>query len=149
MPTQIEASPKIPTLTLAETLRQRRQRLAQHIAYPVLLWSGCSSSRNFPANVFPYRANSHFLYFAGLPLFNAVIRLEAGRMTLFMDDATPASILWHGDSPKREEIAAQIGADEALPLKELKADGAALYLCKMPRLDRNSQSSWGDRSHQI
>lgn len=46
-------------------------------------------------------------------------------MTLFMDDATPASLLWHGDSPKREEIAAQIGADDALPLQDLQADGAA------------------------
>jgi Xaa-Pro aminopeptidase len=111
--------------TLAETLYQRRQRLAQRLAHPVLLWSGQSSSRNFPANVFPYRANSHFLYFAGLPLFNAVIRLEAGRMTLFMDDATPASILWHGESAKRSAIAAQIGADAAYPLADLKADGAA------------------------
>jgi Xaa-Pro aminopeptidase len=119
------ASPEVSAPTLAETLYQRRQRLAQRIAHPVLLWSGQSSSRNFPANVFPYRANSHFLYFAGLPLFNAVIRLEAGRMTLFMDDATPASILWHGDSPKRSHIAAQMGADAAYPLAELKADRAA------------------------
>jgi Xaa-Pro aminopeptidase len=119
------ALPKKSSFVLAETLYQRRQRLAQRIAHPVLLWSGQSSSRNFPANVFPYRANSHFLYFAGMPLLNAVIRLEAGQMTLFMDDATPASILWHGDSPKRSDIAAQMGADAAYPLAELKADRAA------------------------
>jgi Xaa-Pro aminopeptidase len=83
-----QSSP-IAAPTLANTLRQRRQRLAQRLAHPVLLWSGQSSSRNFPANVFPYRANSHFLYFAGLPLFDAVIRLEAGQMTLFMGKAPP------------------------------------------------------------
>lgn len=147
MPTQTEASSKISTLTLAETLHQRRQKLAQQISYPVLLWSGQSSSRNFPANVFPYRANSHFLYFAGLPLFNAVIRLEAGCMTLFMDDATPASILWHGDSHKRDEIAAQIGADETLPLKELKADGAAT-LPVQDAATRSQQSELLGRSLQ-
>jgi len=125
MQIQDDSFSQISSSFLATTLRQRRQRLAENISQPVLLWSGSTSSRNFPANVFPYRANSHFLYFAGLPLFNAVIRLEAGRMTLFIDDATPAGILWHGNSPKREEIAAQIGADKALPLKELKADGAA------------------------
>jgi Xaa-Pro aminopeptidase len=125
MPTQILDSLGSSAPSLAETLRQRRKRLTQIFAEPVLLWSGCSSARNFPANVFPYRANSHFLYFAGLPLWDAVIRLEAGRMTLFMDEATPASILWHGASPTRSQVAAQIGADAALPLAELKADGAA------------------------
>jgi Xaa-Pro aminopeptidase len=125
MPTQIPDSLTLPAPTLAETLHQRRQRLAQGFAQPVLLWSGRSSSRNFPANVFPYRANSHFLYFAGLPLFDAVVRLDDGQMTLFMDDATPSSILWHGASAPRSQIAAQIGADAAFPLAALKADGAA------------------------
>ncbi|MBW4516679.1 MAG: aminopeptidase P family protein [Timaviella obliquedivisa GSE-PSE-MK23-08B] len=147
MPLQIASSPNFSVPSLAETLRQRRQKLAQHINSPVLLWSGQTSSRNFPANVFPYRANSHFLYFAGLPLLNAAIRLEAGRMTLFMDDATPASILWHGDSPKREEIAVQIGADEALPLKELKAYGAAT-LPVQDAATRSHQSEMLGRSLQ-
>jgi Xaa-Pro aminopeptidase/Xaa-Pro dipeptidase len=125
MPTQIPDSSTLSAPTLAETLRQRRQRLAQIFNQPVLLWSGRNSSRNFPANVFPYRANSHFLYFAGLPLFDAVVRLDGGRMTLFMDDATPASILWHGESATRSQIATQIGADAAFPLAALTADGAA------------------------
>jgi Xaa-Pro aminopeptidase len=113
------------TNSLAATLRQRRQNLAQAIDQPVMLWAGGSSSRNFPANVYPYRANSHFLYFAGLPLEDTVIRLEAGRLTLYMDDATPASILWHGESPTRSQIAAQIGAEDAFPLSELKSEDAA------------------------
>jgi Xaa-Pro aminopeptidase len=114
-----------PASTLAETLRQRRQKLAQHISQPVLLWSGRSSSRNFPANVFPYRANSHFLYFAGQPLYDAVICLNAGKMTLYLDDATPANILWHGDTPNRNTIAQQIGADAAFPLADLTVTEAA------------------------
>jgi Xaa-Pro aminopeptidase len=117
MPTQSNSIPEI--------LRQRRHKLAQQMSQPVLLWSGRSSSRNFPANVFPYRANSHFLYFAGLPLYDAVIRLEAGRLTLYMDDATPANILWHGDTPKRDAIALQIGADAAFPLSHLDPTDAA------------------------
>jgi Xaa-Pro aminopeptidase len=49
-----------------DTLRQRRQKLASLIDFPAILWSGNTSPRNFPANVFPFRASSHFLYFAGL-----------------------------------------------------------------------------------
>ena len=107
--------------TLAITLRDRRQRLAQLIDFPVILWSGQASPRTFPANPFPLRASSHFLYFAGLPLENAAIVLHNGLLELFMDDAPPESALWHGEMPKREEIAQSIGADAAFPLSELQS----------------------------
>jgi Xaa-Pro aminopeptidase len=119
MQTQIERLQSTAP-ALSETLRQRRQRLAAQIDFPVILWSGGSQSRNFPANIYPFRASSHFLYFAGLPLLNAAIRLEAGKLALFMDNATPASILWHGATPNRQQIAEQIGADAAFPLSALQ-----------------------------
>ncbi len=113
--------------SLIETLRNRRQKLATLVDFPVILWSGSTSPRNFPANIFPYRASSHFLYFAGLPLPNAVIRLEAGKLELFMDNPNPGSALWHGEMPRREEIAQMIGADAAMPMAELElwVEGAA------------------------
>ncbi|MBW4631346.1 MAG: aminopeptidase P family protein [Iphinoe sp. HA4291-MV1] len=113
--------------SLIETLRDRRQRLANLIDFPAILWSGSSSPRNYPANVFPFRANSHFLYFAGLPLPNTAIRLAAGKLELFMDDPQPESALWHGEMPTREEIAQRIGADAARPMAELElwTQGAA------------------------
>jgi Xaa-Pro aminopeptidase/Xaa-Pro dipeptidase len=119
--------PSVSSPCLADALRQRRQRLAIQINFPVILWSGQSSSRNYPANVYPFRASSHFLYFGGLPLNNAAIRLEEGRLELFMDDPTPADILWHGETLRRSQVAEQIGADATYPLAELSAytDGAA------------------------
>ena len=110
------------TPSLIDALKARRLKLAALVDFPVLLWSGQSSPRNFQANTFPFRASSHFLYFAGLPLENAVIRLEGGRLTLFMDDASPASALWHGETPKRDEIAGAIGADDAYPLSKLNPE---------------------------
>jgi Xaa-Pro aminopeptidase len=104
---------------LVDILRQRRSRLAQLIDFPVLLWSGHRPARNFPANQYPFRASSHFLYFAGLPLERAVIHLQQGRMTLFLDDPHPTGALWHGTAPTRDAIAAQIGADAAYPLAAL------------------------------
>ncbi len=115
------------TSSLIDTLRDRRQRLANLIDFPAIIWSGGSSPRNFPANVFPFRASSHFLYFAGLPLSNVAIRLEAGKLELFMDDPQPSSALWHGEMPTRDEIAQKIGADVARPMAELEfwLEGAA------------------------
>lgn len=106
---------------IGDTLLDRRRRLAELVDMPVTLWAGRSSPRNFPANTFPFRASSHFLFFAGLPLKNAVIRLAAGRLELFMDDADPGSALWHGEMPKREDIAQTIGADAAFPMAELES----------------------------
>ncbi|MEH2177895.1 aminopeptidase P family protein [Nostoc sp.] len=107
--------------SLGDTLRHRRQQLANLIDFPAILWSGSNNPRNFPANTFPFRANSHFLYFAGLPLPKAAIRLEAGKLELFIDDPSPSSALWHGETPTREEIAEKIGADVARPMAELES----------------------------
>lgn len=104
---------------LAETLHQRRHKLAQFVDFPVIFWSGRSPARNFPANLYPFRANSHFLYFAGLPLENAAIALDGGNLTLFKDDDPPESALWQGEMPKRRDIAAEIGANEHYPFSEL------------------------------
>ena len=107
--------------SLVDTLRLRRQQLANLIDFPVILWSGSNNPRNFPANLLPFRASSHFLYFAGLPLSKAAIRLEAGKLELFIDDPSPSSALWHGETPTREEIAQKIGADVARPMAELES----------------------------
>ncbi|MGB3297014.1 MAG: aminopeptidase P family protein [Phormidesmis sp.] len=108
-----------PQPSLADVLRSRRQRLAQIIDFPVLLWSGTAKPRNFAANIYPYRASSHFLYFAGLPLENAAIRIEGAYLTLFIDETTPEEALWHGPQPSRDEVAERIGATAAYPLSEL------------------------------
>ena len=108
---------------LRNALHQRRQKLASLTNSPVIIWSGSSLPRNYPALKLPFRASSHFLYFAGLPLENAAIRLESGKLELFLDDAPASSTLWHGEMPKRAEIAELIGADAAFPMAELKSRG--------------------------
>jgi Xaa-Pro aminopeptidase len=131
---------------LRNALRQRRQKLASLIDFPTILWSGRSISRNYPALKFPFRASSHFLYFAGLPLENAVIRLESGKLELFLDDALPSSTLWHGEMPKRAEIAELIGADAAFPMAELKLRSAnAATIAAQDSLIQSQQSQMLDR----
>ncbi|HLO51332.1 MAG TPA: aminopeptidase P family protein [Kamptonema sp.] len=113
--------------SLATALRQRRQKLATLTKLPIVLWSGGNVARNYPANTFPFRASSHFLYFAGFPLENAAISLDRGRLELFIDNPSPGNTLWHGEMPKREEIAEKMGADAVFPLASLerRTPGAA------------------------
>ena len=114
---------QIPTnhTSLSTTLRNRREKLANLINFPAILWSGSRSTRNFPLNTFPFRSSSHFLYFAGLPIEDAAIRLEAGKLELFMDNPPPSNLLWHGEIPTRDRLAEIIGADAAFPMSELKS----------------------------
>jgi Xaa-Pro aminopeptidase len=102
-----------------EHLRHRRRKLVQFVNFPVLLWSGGRSPRNFRANQYPYRASSHFLYFVGMAIENAVVALEGDRLTLFWDEPSPSAALWHGETPSRATLAAEIGADEAYPMAAL------------------------------
>lgn len=104
---------------LIQTLKTRREKLAKLTDKPVFIAAGKRPSRNFPANKYPFRASSHFLYFAGIPIESAVIQLEHGKLTLYVDNPHPGSALWHGESPTRDDLAATIGADHTHPLSEL------------------------------
>lgn len=125
---------------LLECLRQRRQQLARQFAYPVLLWSGSALSRNFPANHFSFRASSHFLYFAGIALQNAIIYLHRGQLILYMDELDAADALWYGAAPSRDQIATTIGAVAAYPLSDVQQ--VASDAATIPVQD------WQTRQHQ-
>lgn len=103
----------------ADILRHRRQQLAQHCDRPIVLWSGARSARNFPHNPHPFRASSHFLYFAGVSVERAAIRLHDGRAELFVDEPAPSATLWHGEQPSRTELAELAAVDAAYPMAEL------------------------------
>lgn len=123
-------------------LKQRREKLAKLIEYPVILWSGSPVRRNFSANKLPFRASSHFLYFAGIPLTNAAIRLHEGKLELFLDNPPPEATLWHGTTPTREEIGAIIGANQVYPLAELSgkmADAATIAVQDLATYQQQSQ----------
>jgi Xaa-Pro aminopeptidase len=90
--------------------------------------------------VYPFRANSHFLYFAGLSVQNVAIRLEAGRLELFMDNPSAASALWHGAEATRDEVAEQIGADAAFPLANLNGTPDTATVAVQDHATRRYQS---------
>jgi Xaa-Pro aminopeptidase len=119
---QNDDCPMVTTLqrtALVDGLQQRRQQLAQRFSLPVVIWSGQAPARNFPANTYPFRANSHFLDFAGQPLAHGAIHLHQGKMILFWDEPTADDALWHGPQPSRAAIATAMGADAAYPMADL------------------------------
>ncbi|MGH1341048.1 MAG: aminopeptidase P family protein [Nannocystales bacterium] len=84
-----------------------------------VIFSGGQRSRNYPANVYPYRADSHFLYLVGAGMPEAALILHAGRCELFIIPPDADDALWHGASPSLAAIGKATGVDAVRPLSEL------------------------------
>jgi len=98
---------------------QRRAALLGLLQGPALLLAGRPRARNYPANPYPYRAESHFLYFTGASLPRAALWLDAGASTLFVDLPAPDDELWHGPQPGADALREATGVDEVRPLEAL------------------------------
>lgn len=111
----------MPLSISSAALAARRHRLARELENaPALFASGKAIGRNYPANPYPFRASSHFLYFAGLPLEGAWLLCEGEEATLFVPPPAPDDALWHGPSPSLSELAEATGCT-VKPTRDLPA----------------------------
>ncbi len=113
----------------------RRARLQARLAgRPALVPAGWARPRNYPANSYPFRASSHFLYFLGFPLEGSALWLDGEHTRLIVAPIGPDAALWHGASPGREELAEITGLSVATwaDLPELRAGRA---VATVPPLD--------------
>ncbi len=111
-----------------DSLRRRRETLAQTLTAPVILWSGGASSRNFPANHYQFRASSHFLYFAGLPIPRAALYIDPnGSVDLIMDPIPTSAQLWVGPALTPADWAERIQARHVYTWSDIqtRCEGAA------------------------
>ncbi len=107
-------------VTAASTHAARRSALASRFTGPALFAAGGHVSRNYPANHYRYRGESHFIYFAGAAIEGAALLVADGRTTLFASPPDRDDALWHGPRPSLEELRQQRRVDEARPLSDLE-----------------------------
>ncbi|MEM9695988.1 MAG: aminopeptidase P N-terminal domain-containing protein, partial [Myxococcota bacterium] len=82
-------------MTSAAALHRRRKALGAKVRVPALFAAGSAPPRNYRANVFPFRANSHFLYFTATPIEGSALMIEpGGRSTLFAPPPDPDDAVW-------------------------------------------------------
>ncbi len=105
----------------AEIFQTRRRDLAQHLGGPALLFSGVARPRNYPANIYPFRPDSHFLYLTGAWIEDAAVLVDGDRHTLFMPPVDLDDQLWHGPTPDWEAFKRGVGIDEIRDIAELPA----------------------------
>jgi Xaa-Pro aminopeptidase len=79
-------------------------------------------SRNYPANPFPWRADSSFLYFFERPEPGSAALFDPGdkSVTLFLPARSVENALWEGEVPSFDEEKARHGVDAVLPVEELE-----------------------------
>ena len=101
-------------------LALRRHLLAERLPeIPVLLLNGTERPRNYPGNPYPFRPDSHFLYFCGVLPAGAAVLLDRGEAHLFLEPVTRDDAVWSGPGPAWAEVAARLEA-RVHPRQELE-----------------------------
>lgn len=98
----------------ARFFSERRARLLAVLEGPALLYAGLPRPRNFPHNVYPFRAESHFLYLVGKNLEGAALLLEGRTCTLYVPRRPAESELWAGPIPTLEQLENELGVEVRL-----------------------------------
>jgi Xaa-Pro aminopeptidase len=97
---------------------ERRARLDARLSGPKLFASGLPRPRNFAHNPYPFRAESHFLYFVGASLEGAVLVVDGDRTALYVDPPSADDALWFGPKPSLDTLSRELEV-AVRPLAEL------------------------------
>ncbi len=116
-----------PKASPVTCFQERRRRFLESWTGAAVFGSGIARVRNFEDNRFAFRAESHFLYFVGQHIEEALLVFDEGKATLYVRPPDPEDALWHGPEPTLQQRAEQLGLDVA-PIVEFDppADVATL-----------------------
>ncbi len=114
-----------PSPSGIEIFRARRARLQnalERASVPSAAFtSGWARPRNFEHNVYPFRAESHFLYLVGRQLEGAVLLVSQRDAVLFVTEPSLASTLWNGPFPSLSVLEQELGLS-VRSIEELSVD---------------------------
>jgi Xaa-Pro aminopeptidase len=116
-----------PTPSPREAFVERRKKLRSRLARPALIVSGFARPRNFAANLYPFRADSHFLYLVGQPIEGAALLLDPAGDVLYAPRPDPEEELWTGPMPTLEDLAERAGV-ATRPIDEIAVPEGTLTL---------------------
>jgi Xaa-Pro aminopeptidase len=117
-----------------KTYVQRRDQLKKELKTGVILLLGNDPSPvNYPANAYPFRQDSTFLYYIGIdqPELSVLLDMDEGREILFGNEISLDDIVWTGPKPLLQDQAHAVGLHEILPLDRLAEH--LCYLCAVKR----------------
>jgi Xaa-Pro aminopeptidase len=107
----------------ASVYASRRRALMQAMGKGVLFFPGAKEQAfNYKANPYPFRQDSHFLYYFGFaqPDMAGIIDADAGESILVGHDADIEEVIWMGPQPKMDDRIRLIGAEKHMAPAALK-----------------------------
>ncbi|MBN2802948.1 MAG: aminopeptidase P family protein [Deltaproteobacteria bacterium] len=101
------------TFTKQDYILRRSELVGKLKEGAVLLLGNNLSPRNFERNYYPFRQDSHFLYYIGLdtPGLAAII-YQDGRTVLFGEKEDESEIIWSGKGTSVSDLANRCGAED-------------------------------------
>ncbi len=129
----------------AATYSQRRQMLRGNVPDGAILILGNGEApKNYTDNVYPFRQDSNFLYYAGINQADmAALLMADGEAILFGREEHPDDLVWFGPHATLSDHAGASGfsrtafrRDLGDVVKELKAKGVAVHYLPPYRGDR-------------
>lgn len=106
--------------TPAAALAIRRTQLSNALGgLPAVLVAGKHRTRNYAANRYAFRAESHFLYLVGAQLPGAALLVDGARSTLFVVPPASDDALWHGETDSLDTLRERAGVDAIEPIDKL------------------------------
>jgi Xaa-Pro aminopeptidase len=130
----------------ASTYAARRNALRNAVAGGAILVMGNEEApRNYTDNVYPFRQDSHFLYYAGVSQAGLVLLIEPdGRDVLYGTPEHPDDVIWHGPHPTLADHADAAGVADfadigglAARLAEFDGDGESVHYLPPYRAERS------------
>jgi Xaa-Pro aminopeptidase len=106
-----------------EIFRQRRNKIRAEVGDGIILWVGhILQPRNYAGNTYPFRQNSHFLYYTGLskPDMAMLSFPELNHDVLFSRTASIDDVVWTGPEPSPVELAREGGIDKVEDMDRLE-----------------------------
>jgi Xaa-Pro aminopeptidase len=99
----------------AETYSSRREVLRRAVdGGAILIMGNNDAPKNYLDNVYPFRQDSHFLYYAGVNETGMAALIEPdGRAVLFGRPYDPDDLVWHGPRPHVGDHAAATGFSDS------------------------------------
>jgi len=112
----------------AKTYSARREALRKSVPEGAILIMGNDEApKNYVDNVYPFRQDSHFLYYAGVSQAGMALLIEPdGTEVLYGTPDHPDDVIWHGPHPTLGDHAASACVEDSVGFGDLGGRLAAI-----------------------
>ncbi|MEJ5265946.1 MAG: aminopeptidase P family protein [Bacteroidales bacterium] len=119
----------------AEKYVGRRKQLIEQLSSGIVLLPGNNRvPMNYAGNPYPFRQDSHFLYYFGidLPDLVGVVDVDSGECYIFGDELSLDDLIWVGEYPALADLAQKSGVSKLFPKVRLENYLATAMQLKRP-----------------